>query len=225
MLRDPVDRFISYYKSQQGWVDSPAHGISFAETADKALHSRSMKEAGKTPGHPQLSAQIDKGEYWTPLSGFYDTLGSNRVKVIFFDQFQRDPGECISELARLCGFSTEHYRSYDYRIENKSRMHRSASLRTLASQANLRLEPVLNRLPRVRYLLRSVYNQVNVAKAESFAIDDESVATLRRHYAPHNAELGALLRRHGVAHFPTWVCSNHAGMPRRQREVTGATES
>jgi hypothetical protein len=206
MLRNPIDRLISFYKSKQGWTDSPVHGMRFSDFVDQALdyRSRNCEDSGPVPA--ELSLQIRKSEYCAPLREFFLTFTAEKVLVVFLDSLRANPHKCLDSVCNFAGLPSNIYTQYNFHVENRSRYHRSSVLRTISSRANLMLEPLLNRLPKSRRVLRRIYDLANVTTGKSHNIDEASVAKLEDHFAPHNRELRDLLRTNGQAmQLPDWL--------------------
>lgn len=206
MLRNPVDRMISYYKSKQGWTNSPVHNMSFSAFAKQALASRALEATELDPSGAELALQIRKSEYCKPLREFLSLFAAERVLVVFLDSLRDDPQGCLQSVCSFAGLPSEPYQQYDFQTENRSRFHRSAMLRTLSGKANLTLEPLLNRLPGSRQVLRRIYDLVNVTTSKSHSIDEDSIVTLEKHFAPYNRELRDLLRTQNPnLNLPNWL--------------------
>lgn len=206
MLRNPVDRLVSYYRSKQGWTDSPVHGLSFSEFTDQALTARASDSDDFGLLEGELNLQIRKGEYCHLLREYLSTFAAEKILVIFFDSFRADPRNSLDEVCNFINLSSDIYDAYDFRVENQSRYHRSTALRTFGSKTNLLLEPVLNRLPPLRRVVRRAYNMANVTARKTHHIDEISVGKLEEHFAPHNRELRDLLLSHkqGIE-LPEWL--------------------
>ena len=206
MLRNPVARLVSYYRSKQGWTDSPVHGLSFSEFTDQALTARASDSDDFGLLEGELNLQIRKGEYCHLLREYLSTFAAEKILVIFFDSFRADPRNSLDAVCNFINLSSDIYDTYDFRVENQSRYHRSAGLRTFGSKANLLFEPVLNRLPPLRRVVRRAYNLVNVTARKTHHIDEISLEKLEGHFAPHNRELRDLLLSHkqGIE-LPEWL--------------------
>jgi len=206
MLRNPIDRLISFYKSKQGWTDSAVHGMSFSDFVDQALNYRSRNYEALGPVPAEFSLQIRKGEYYGPLREFFLTFAAENVLVVFLDSLRANPYKCLESICNFAGLPSNIYTQYDFHVENRSRYHRSAILRTFSSRANLMLEPLLNRLPVSRRVLRQIYDLANVTTGKTHDIDEASVAKLENHFAPQNRELRGLLQTQGqVIELPDWL--------------------
>jgi hypothetical protein len=208
MLRNPIDRLVSYYKSKQGWVDSPVHNMSFSAFTDQALASRVRDSTKLGRSEAEFSLQVRKSEYCGPLDQFYSIFSADKILVVFLDSLRTNPSDCLRSVCDFVDLPSGFFEQYDFRVENQSRYHRSPLLRTMSSKANLVLEPLLNRLPWSRNALRRVYNFANVTTSKSHRIDKDSITKLEDHFAPYNRELRTLLEKQNVTtDLPSWL--NH----------------
>jgi hypothetical protein len=206
MLRNPSDRLVSYYRSQQGWTDSPVHGMSFSEFSEQALYARGRNCHELPSDLAEFGLQIRKGEYSRALREYLTVFRKERVFIIFFETFRVSPITCLTEVCGFAGLQEDFYGDYKFPVENQSRYHRSAALRTLSSKANLVLEPFLNRAPWSRRFLRRAYNLMNVTTTKSHTIDKASLDKLEKYFSSYNQDLFDLLTEQGViVGFPDWV--------------------
>jgi hypothetical protein len=206
LLRDPADRLVSYYRSKQGLESSLIYGLSFDEFVDKALAIASQKESASTEQERRIGLQIEKACYAQYLSEFLKKVPAERLHVMFFENLRDTPLSTLQSLCNAIDLNSHFYDDYVFRVENRSRFHRNAKLRTLASKINAASEPVLNRLPIMRRWLRSVYNTVNTVPGKGQSFDDQTIRRLREYFQPHNEALGTLLKQEfHIEAFPEWL--------------------
>lgn len=206
LLRDPTNRLVSYYRSKQGLESSLIYGLSFDEFVDKAMAIASQKVSARTEQERRIGLQIEKACYAQYLSVFLKKVPAQRLHVMFFENLRDTPLSTLQSLCSSIDLDSSFYDDYVFRVENRSRFHRNAKLRTLASKINAASEPALNRLPVMRRWLRSAYNSVNTVPGKGQLFDDQTLSKLREYFRPHNAALGTLLKQEfKIEAFPDWL--------------------
>lgn len=109
MLRNPIDRLVSYYKSKQGWMDSAVHGMSFSDFVDQALDYRSRDCTHLGPVPAELGLQIRKSEYCGPLREFLLTFAAENILVVFLDSLRANPNDCLKSVCDFAGLPSNIY--------------------------------------------------------------------------------------------------------------------
>ena len=143
-----------------------------------------------------------------------ERFGADRVLVRFFDQLKTSPGDLMAEICEFAELDPQIYSDYVYRVENQTRIHRSATLRDVAGTLNARLEPLLNRFHSLRRAARGMYDLVNVPRGKDVSIPDASRQALENFCAPWNAELADWIETtYPGSDFPGWrtEAHDHAG--------------
>lgn len=208
LLRDPTDRLVSYYRSKQGLESSLIYGLSFDDFVDKAMGIASQMESASTEQERRIGLQIEKACYAQFLLDFLKKVPAERLHVMFFENLRDAPLSTLQSLCSAIDLDSSFYGDYMFRVENRSRFHRNAKLRTLASRVNAASEPVLNRLPIMRRSLRSIYNKVNTVPGKGQSFDDQTLHRLREYFQPHNKALGTLLKQEfQMETFPDWLAA------------------
>jgi hypothetical protein len=192
LLRNPADRIISYYRSSYGQEDLPTYGVDFDEFVDEATSAMRVDEANidKLPYRQRAFRQELRISRYVDFLPFYtDAFGADNVCVSFFDSLTADPRQLMNDISAFSGIDSAVYDEFNFRVENRTRLHRSALLRKVSGTLNAQLEPLLNWLPSLRRAARGVYDFVNVQRDEDSLISETGRQTLENFCAPWNAEL------------------------------------
>ena len=206
LLRDPTDRMVSYYRSKQGLETSLISQLSFNAFVDKALGVASSKDKSLSESDKRIGNQINKAHYVQFLEEYLRTIPADQLRIMFFEDVRDEPLKTMQTFSNSIGLSSNFYRNYTFHVENRSRFHRVARLRTLATKINAASEPVLNRVPFFRRRLRSLYNAVNTIPGKGQSFDAEKLQDLKKHFRPHNDSLRTLLEREfDIESFPDWL--------------------
>jgi hypothetical protein len=206
LLREPADRLASYYRSKQGLKSAPTYGLSFEEFVELALAAESLLPENRSARQTLLLQQLAKGRYADHLESFSRVFDTGRLLVLFYDDLRADARTVAERAAAFAGIDPGFYGAYDFAVENRSRAHRSDSLRTWATHTNHRLEPFLNRFPAVRRMARSAYNLTNASGKKPETPPVRAMARLRELHREPNARLEELLTdTFGMSEFPSWL--------------------
>lgn len=206
LLRDPTDRLVSYYRSKQGLATSIIAGLSFAEFVDKAMYYAANPHQATSQRAKTIGRQISKAYYSPFLAEYLEIIRSDHLHLMFFESIRDATLETMQSLCTAIGLDTNFYSAYTFNVENRSRFHRSSSLRTLATKINSAAEPLLNHAPSIRRGARLLYNAVNTVKGKGHSFEPEQLEILRDHFRPHNDSLRVLLERElQIKEFPEWL--------------------
>jgi hypothetical protein len=205
LLRDPVDRFASLYRSAQGLTWSPATVLSLDEYLHdqlRAAHANADDtDELQTDGH-----ELRKGRYALMLRQYLEVFRPEQILITFYEDLARDSREFMRRLCESLQIDPSFYDDFEFRIENRSRFHRSPRLRTLATKTNLKLEPLLNRVPAARRMVRAAYNVVNTSHKRRATLDSRQRAELGGYFVEPNARLRDLLQENFPGmDLPEWL--------------------
>ena len=205
VLREPTSRLISYYKSKHGLETSKVSGVSFEQFVEKALaqESSSMDDSER---RKSAGWQLAKAHYGRFLLEYLEVFDATDMLVTFFDDLIESPLRVTEQVCRFLDVDSAFYMNYRFLIENKSRVHRSAGIRTLASHMNAVAEPILNRVPSWRRMFRTSYNLVNVSKDADIPVNENIISELAKYYAPYNRQTAEVLSdRFALTDLPLWL--------------------
>lgn len=206
LLREPAERLVSYYRSQQGLETSLISGLSFTQFVEKAMHIVSNPQKAVTETDKRIGYQVKKAYYAGFITEYLQVMPPDQFRLLFFERLRDSPISTMRSLCTSIGLSPDFYTDYTFHIENRSRFHRSSRLRTLGTRVNSALEPVLNQVPPFRRGIRFLYNAVNTIQGKELSIDSATLHELRAHFRPHNKSLRSLLERKLlIDEFPDWL--------------------
>lgn len=208
VLRNPADRVVSYFRSSYGQPQLPTYGIGFEQFVDEAIAG--MQADPSTVDELPYRQQAFRQElriscYADFLPDFVAEFGASNVLVTYFDQLLDSPRELMQQISAFAEIDSSVYDDFVFHVENKTRIHRSAALRSVSGALNASLEPLLNRLPGLRRAARSLYDFINVPRGQDVEIPDASRQKLEDFFAPKNAELADWMRStYPDSRFPPW---------------------
>lgn len=208
VLRNPADRVVSYFRSSYGQPQLPTYGIAFEQFVDEAIAGMQADSSAidKLPYRQQAFRQeLRISCYADFLPHYVSQFGASNVLVTYFDQLRESPRELMQQVSAFAEIDPGVYDDFVFHVENKTRIHRSAALRSVSGALNAGLEPLLNRLPALRRAARSIYDLINVPRGQDVEIPDASRQKLEAFFAPRNAELADWMRStYPDSYFPPW---------------------
>lgn len=198
LLRNPVDRCISFFKFHKSMLNLPKH-IKLREYISKCerFHSDDFKQEENHIYYGLLS-----GVYSQFMEGWLGIFG-NDLRVFFFEELKRDPKNLLAKICDWLGVGGDYYSDYDLVIENKTRKIRFESLQNVALRFNRNFERFFREHLFAKRILRYFYFLINESHADE-EIDGFSLEYLKDYYRPFNQELSALLRRYNYEDMPNW---------------------
>ena len=200
VLREPVSRAISFFEYQKVRMRFPA-GLTIEEylTAADGLTDDNFND----PAYEKYMA-VRGGRYADWLPEWWDVLGADAVKIVFFEDLIAEGDAVLREVAEWLGLDVGRLGAAGLRSENRTTRFRNARLQALALDANDRLERLLRRAPAVKRGLRSLYFRLNGHGKLQAAVPNAVLDDLAARFVEPNRRLGALLDGAGIAR-PAWL--------------------
>jgi hypothetical protein len=173
---------------------------------DKAMNIALERENAQSVSDERIGNQIDKAHYEKYLEDYLQIIPAEQMRILFFEDVRDAPLATMQALCDSIGLNSNFYLDYTFHVENRSRYHRIAGLRTLATRVNAAAEPVLNKIPFVRRKMRSVYDAVNTIPGKGQSFDTRKLQDLQDHFRPYNDSLRSLLeQKFAIERFPDWL--------------------
>jgi hypothetical protein len=209
MLRDPVERLFSYFRSAQAYDNYATpflEGYSFAEFVRDAIDA-TRDGAGRDDKTTEFARALRQGNYAAHADNFHTVFADSQVHYVMFEDFRRAPGLALQDLCTFLGISNEFFKDYEFTVENKSRHYRNRRLQRLAFRINMRIEGLLNRNPALRRVIRSAYLRLNEQRTKGdAAIDERSKEALTEYYSDSDRKLLRFVsERYPALEPPGWL--------------------
>ncbi|MBK5287410.1 MAG: sulfotransferase domain-containing protein [Acidimicrobiia bacterium] len=202
VLREPVARAISFFEYQKIRLRLPQDlGIEAYLASADALADADFAN----PDNEKYMA-VRGGRYADWLPEWWEVLGRDGVKIVWFDDLVADGAAVLHDVATWLGLEPDRLSDAGLRSENRTTPFRNARLQRLALAFNDGSERILRRVPGVKRRLRSWYFALNGRSKEPGAVPDSVWAGLAERFVEPNQRLGALLDDAGLAR-PAWLGS------------------
>ena len=209
MLREPIDRLYSYFRSAQVY-DNYARDMLSPYSFDRFVREALDLAAGSGARDKQeieFVRAIGQGSYASHAKKLHDVFRDSQIMYVFFEDFCQSPGNWMKDVSRFLGIREDFYDDYGFTVENRTRTYRNSALHRLAFRINMGGERFLNRHRTVRHALRSIYLRINEHRGKSDEpIGPRTRSLLNRFYGRENIQLREfLLQRYPSITLPAWL--------------------
>lgn len=203
VLREPVSRALSFFEYQKVRLRIPRE-LTLQDYLARVdvLQDRDFDD----PANEKYMA-IRGGRYADWLGEWWDVLGHDAVKVVYFEDLTCEFGEVLTNVSRFLGLDLDQLGTVGLRSENRTTSFKFAPVQAVALRTNDGLERLLRRAPSVKRRLRSMYFAMNGRPLGELEVSDELRANLAARYAEPNRHLGDLLDTAGL-NRPSWLTAN-----------------
>lgn len=196
ILRNPVYRFISYYKFL--YQSRTVRDKSLKAFLEKCL---SNVEKPMVVNNFHIRA-LPEGRYINFLRDWKEAYDEN-LKVIFFEDLITNPQETMAEVAHWLQIDATPFNDEIYTQENKTKSVKHEGFHTYAIAMYRKLEGHLKANNRLKTFLKNVYYTFNPPKDYKTEVDDECLNKLEDFYKESNLELFQYLKDEGMS-LPNW---------------------
>ncbi len=203
LLREPVGRALSFFEYQKVRLRIP-RDLTLEDYLGRvdALQDRDFDD----PSNEKYMA-IRGGRYADWLGEWWDVLGHDAVKVVYFEDLTLESGRVLTDVSTFLGLDPDQLGATGLRSENRTTSFKFARVQAVALRTNDGLERLLRRVPSVKRRLRSMYFAMNGRPLGELEVSDELRANLEARYAEPNRHLGDLLDTAGLTR-PSWLTAN-----------------
>jgi hypothetical protein len=200
VLREPVARAVSFFEYQKVRLRLPQELAfdQYLRQAD-ALTDRDFDDP-----HNERYMAVRGGRYADWLQDWFDVLGPEAVKVVYFEDLVVDGAGILNEVVRWLGLDPAPLEETGLRSENRTTSFKNARLQRVALRFNDGAERLLRRLPAVKRAMRSVYFALNGRAVDNAAVPEAILADLRTRFEEPNERLGAMLDAAEITR-PKWL--------------------
>lgn len=113
IIRDPVDRVISWYKfAKQLNLINPTQSIDNFITEQLNLTENSS--------NIQYQHAVEQGRYSIYLETYIKLFGLDKIKVISYEKLVTNPLESLIEISNFIDIDNSFYKNYDFKVLNQS---------------------------------------------------------------------------------------------------------
>ena len=203
ILRDPVDRLVSWYRfaKQNGQI---RRSITFKRYIEQQLEGEVSDDADA----PWRA--LNQGRYARYLRNYVKIFGEDAIYVTFFESVVKETTRCLKQIARFAGADPNFFEGYTFEVYNETRSIKSPVLHSLYRRIlrtvryRVHTWPLLHdALRRLRSWLDPVYLTLAIQDEDPVHVTPKLRNQLRQYYATDAADLAEIL-----GHQPPWSISD-----------------
>ncbi|WP_422081502.1 sulfotransferase family protein [Ulvibacterium sp.] len=196
VIRDPVKRFLSYYKHCEGKFLIPRN-TTFKEFYFKNLENYKLQDKDD-PFYRGLreGIYIDYLRYWIDNH-------KGKIMVLFFDDIIAHPREVLTSICEWIDVDSDFYQDYNFEVENKTNRHGNKYLHKIGSFVNMKFEYFFRNNRMIKTFLKKWYSKFNTI--QDIDIDNGTKDDLKLFYYTKNNELKDFLINNGYSDLPKWL--------------------
>jgi hypothetical protein len=199
-LRNPTDRFISFFYYHRAQLNLPAD----ISAASYLALCREMPPELRCQEKNDAFWGVDGGRYVEYLPAWFEAFGEQRTRVVFFEDLAADPRKTMLVLAQWLDIDPAPFARPSYDIENRTVPYRLRAIHKTAISINKRLEPILRRFPKAKKTARLLYYAINSAGGQP-PVSNDLRESLDRIYVDDNERLSRFLKSKGYDALPSWL--------------------
>lgn len=183
ILRNPVDRFLSWYKfaRQDGKIPREMTLQEYYELNVENINS------SNTPQH--LKA-LEQGFYSNYLPEYYKCFGEKNIKIVYFNDFISNPQYILEDIVTMVNIDVSFYANYNFERHNKTISYKYPKIqgkyKSIKREMRERIGSgkVKKQLRSVRKIIDKLYTMVNPEKEEENTprLDEKSLSKIKTYY-------------------------------------------
>jgi len=202
LVRNPVDRMLSVYKAikRSGALKDEVTYDDFII----AMYNQSLDVFTDEEKSKGVLEELNLGTYSPIISTLISDFGKDQVFVESLENLAADPLKVMSNICKFIDMEESFYEGFSFSIENPSISAKWPKLYKAALNVNQLLEPILNRMPRVREAIRDIHHALN-KKENRDELSDKTSKVLNDYYAGDRSELIAVIDQLGTCSLPDWL--------------------
>jgi hypothetical protein len=202
ILREPADRFVSFYRHCLTKLEIPA------DTAlEKFISTSAPVDAGVRTNDESdhINEGLVEGNYAAYLPLWMEHFG-DRLLIVFFDELSKDTPGTMKRICKWLNIDFSVYKPGDFTIENRTVDYRLGFIHRFALWVNHHTETFWRKNIKLKRALRSVYYGFNEKKkGQSELISDKALKELEAIYKQPNLRLKELMKDQPNINLPYWL--------------------
>lgn len=202
MFRNPIDRALSFYNHLHGKIMIDEK-LTFTDCIEKGLEN-DLNIDRIIQSDEYFLRMIKEGFYDQNLEEWYDVFGSDKIKIVFFDDLKKKPSSVMSEICIWLGIEDDIYKQFDFQIENISVQYQNKYIHNVALKTYKSMEVFFRKNTKLKNVIRNAYYMLNAKKPKN-DINKEILAKLESLYEESNNRLKRILLDKNYTQFPDWL--------------------
>lgn len=202
ILRDPSDRFLSFYRHCITKLEIPATTTLEEFIAQSSPVNSGVRNDDDVNHHTQ---GLVEGNYAAYLPLWIEHYGDNLL-ILFFDELSKDTSGTMKKICKFLDIDFNFYEPSDFTIENRTVDYKLGFVHGFALWVNHHTEKFWRRNIKLKRALRSLYYGFNEKKSDTndYA-SPKTLKELEEIYKIPNKQLANLLKNHPNINLPFWL--------------------
>ena len=199
ILREPVDRLLSFFKYKKSMLElekSLSLEAYISQCQALPIEERCKEENDAFWG-------IDGGLYSNYLESWFNIFGDS-IKIVFFDQLQKDSRLLLKDISNWLDIDPTFFENETLDVENKTVGYKYERIQEIALSFNMKAEKFWRANPRLKKKIRDIYYYINGDKQQEDN-NENVLKTLYSIYEPYNKVLASQLQKKGYIDLPIWL--------------------
>jgi hypothetical protein len=205
IFRNPVNRLISFFKRKKEMLALPEH-ISLGQYI-KLCESKTEMELLLEENN--IYTGIHSGFYYKHIKDWFEVFDNN-LKIIFFEDLQKDAKSCLQELCLWLDIDPDFYQHHSFDIKNRSKKYRFKWIQKIAVYVNSEGKRIWRKNERLKNVLRTMYHNINSSSHKEEDFEKRDIEYLNRIYEKPNKDLADYLSTKGIKNLPAWLVETHS---------------
>lgn len=193
ILRNPVDRMYSSFNFHVGKLNI-SKDMPFCSYIDQCIaYDSGQKSATAHDLDEWYLKVIGYGRYADYLQHYYKHFPADQIKIMFFEDMNRDIHSFMTELCQFLDISPDYFADYDFKKINVTYQSKIEWLHKIAVWFNARSERFLRQRPQLKQFLVDWYKKTNQAREGYDQILEQDAQRLKQYYKPSVEALRTLI--------------------------------
>lgn len=202
ILREPTDRFISFYRHCVTKLEIPAETTLEQFISMSHPLNRGIRQSDETD---HITQGLIEGDYASFLPLWMEHF-KDRLLIIFFDELSNDTPGVMRKICNWLNIDFSFYKKEDFTVENRTVDYKIAFIHKLALWVNHHTETFWRKHYKLKRFIRGLYYGMNEKKNDVGSKGDEATHTrLEKMYDASNAQLAQLLKKIPNINLPYWL--------------------
>ncbi|MFN5346656.1 MAG: sulfotransferase family protein [Bacteroidota bacterium] len=202
ILREPTDRFISFYRHCVTKLEIPADTTlqQFVEMSSSIENG--IRQSNETD---HITQGLIEGDYASFLPIWMEHF-KDRLLIIFFDELSNDTSGVMKKVCKWLEIDFKFFKKEDFTIENRTADYKIAFVHKFALWFNHHTETFWRKHYKLKRFIRGLYYGINEKKSDANNKGDEVVITrLKKTYDGPNERLASMLKNFPNINLPFWL--------------------
>lgn len=201
ILREPTDRFISFYRHCITKLEIPSETTLEEFIGMSHPLKNGIRQSDETD---HITQGLIEGDYASYLPLWMENF-KDRILIIFFDELSKDTAGVMKKICKWLDIDFNYYKKEDFTIENRTADYKVAFVHKFALWLNHHTEKFWRKNYKLKRLIRGLYYGINEKKNDATNKNASTINELNKIYDASNERLAALLKNFPNINLPHWL--------------------